>query len=156
MAKIRLNTQALAGSLVDAQVAATAAIAYSKLALSGLIVNSDIAAAAAIDYSKLALSGLITTTDLNFTVATAAGDLWVDPEVPAGTVNGTNSVFTLATAPVGYRVLPFLNGVKLFRHTAATDNTDVDSFFMSSAATLLTVGAAPAADDKLEVAYAIS
>jgi len=42
------------GLIVNADVNAAAAIAYSKLNLTGLVVNADIAAAAAIAYSKLA------------------------------------------------------------------------------------------------------
>lgn len=40
--------------LVNANIDAAAAIAYSKLALTGSIVNADISASAAIDFSKLA------------------------------------------------------------------------------------------------------
>ena len=53
-AAIAYSKLALTGSIVNADVNASAAIAYSKLALSASIVNADIAAAAAIDFSKLA------------------------------------------------------------------------------------------------------
>mgnify|MGYP003344288362 CR=1 FL=1 len=46
-------------AIVNADVSATAAIAYSKLALSNSIMNADINSAAAIAYSKLALAGSI-------------------------------------------------------------------------------------------------
>lgn len=44
----------LTGTIVNADVSGSAAIAYSKLNLSTSIVNADISAAAAIDFSKLA------------------------------------------------------------------------------------------------------
>ncbi len=53
-----------AGVIVNADVNASAAIAYSKLALTGSIVNADIGASAAIAYSKLALSNSLVAGDL--------------------------------------------------------------------------------------------
>lgn len=50
--------------LLNADVDAAAAIAYSKLALATSIVNADISASAAIAYSKLALTGAILAADL--------------------------------------------------------------------------------------------
>lgn len=52
-------------NIVDADIKAGAAIAYSKLALTGSIVNSDISASAQIAYSKLALSGSIVNADIS-------------------------------------------------------------------------------------------
>lgn len=52
------------GEIVNADVAALAAIAYSKLNLAGGIVNADVNAAAAIAYSKLNLATSIATGDL--------------------------------------------------------------------------------------------
>lgn len=51
-----------AGSIVNADVSASAAIAYSKLALSGSVTNADLAGSIA--YSKLSLSNSITNADL--------------------------------------------------------------------------------------------
>lgn len=52
-------------ALIDnANVDASAAIAYSKLNLSTSIVNADVSASAAIAYSKLNLTGLIVSADL--------------------------------------------------------------------------------------------
>ncbi len=60
------GTSALAyGYLVNANVDAAAAIAYSKLALTGTILNADINASAGIVYSKLALTGTILNADIN-------------------------------------------------------------------------------------------
>lgn len=52
------------GSIVNADVNASAAIAYSKLSLATSIVNGDIAAAAAIVYSKLSLAASIVNADI--------------------------------------------------------------------------------------------
>jgi hypothetical protein len=63
---------ALSSSIVNADIAAGAAIAYSKLALTGSIVNADIASGAAIAYSKLALSNSIVAGDLTSNSVTTA------------------------------------------------------------------------------------
>lgn len=65
LAKIRGNTQILAGSITNTEINASAAIAYSKLNLTGSILNADINTAAAIVYSKLNLVGEILNTDIN-------------------------------------------------------------------------------------------
>lgn len=59
------SPQIAAGVIVNADINAAAAIAYSKLALTGSLVNADIAAAAAIAYSKLALTGAIVNGDIS-------------------------------------------------------------------------------------------
>lgn len=56
------------GTIIDADINAAAAIAYSKLALTGAVVNADIAAAAAIVLSKLAAQ-----TQGDVIIASAAG-----------------------------------------------------------------------------------
>lgn len=61
--------------LVNANVSATAAIAYSKLALTGSIVNADISASAAIAYSKLNLTGTIVNSDIASAAAIARNKL---------------------------------------------------------------------------------
>ena len=61
-------TTITAGSISDSQVAAGAAIAYSKLNLATSIVNGDVATGAAIAYSKLNL----TTSIVNADIATGA------------------------------------------------------------------------------------
>jgi hypothetical protein len=54
--QIRGNTQIMAGSIGNAEIATDAAIAYSKLDLAGNIDNADIATDAAIAMSKLDLA----------------------------------------------------------------------------------------------------
>ena len=63
------------GLLVNANIDAAAAIAYSKLNLSGSIVNADVNAAAAIAYSKLSLSDSIVNADINSAAAIAYSKL---------------------------------------------------------------------------------
>lgn len=74
-AAIAYSKLALTGSIVNADISASAAIAYSKLALTGSIVNADINASAAIAYSKLALTGSIVNADINASAAIAGSKL---------------------------------------------------------------------------------
>lgn len=66
---------ALSGSIVDADISAIAAIAYSKLNLSGSIVNADVSNSAAIAYSKLSLAGSIVDADIANSAAIAYSKL---------------------------------------------------------------------------------
>jgi microcystin-dependent protein len=65
----------LADSIVDADINSAASIAYSKLALSDSIVNADINSAAAIAYSKLDLADSIVDADINSAAAIAYSKL---------------------------------------------------------------------------------
>lgn len=58
------NPMLAAGVILNADVNAAAAIAYSKLNLATSIVNGDISASAAIVYSKLSLAASVKGTDL--------------------------------------------------------------------------------------------
>ncbi len=62
-------TSITAGSIVNNDVNASAAIAYSKLNLLGSIVNTDIASSASITYSKLDLSNSVLNSDINTSAA---------------------------------------------------------------------------------------
>ena len=66
--QIRGDSQIMAATITNAEISASAAIAYSKLSLATSLVNADVAVAAAIAYSKLNLA----TSILNADVATAA------------------------------------------------------------------------------------
>lgn len=57
------------GSIVNANVDGSAAVAYSKLNLSDSIVNADVNTAAAIAYSKLNLTGTLLNADVNSSAA---------------------------------------------------------------------------------------
>lgn len=74
-AAIAYSKLALTGSVVDADIAYGAAIAYGKLNLSNGIQNGDINASAAIAYSKLALTGSIVNADVSSSAAIAYSKL---------------------------------------------------------------------------------
>lgn len=117
---------------------------------SGVIVNADVNASAAIAESKVAFD---TTAGhdhdgTNSASVTASVEIW--DEVPTGTINGTNQVFTVATAPDTAQMLVFLNGVKLQR--VATASSDQE-FEHANGATLFTAGVAPVTGDVLETHY---
>jgi hypothetical protein len=93
----------LAGSIVDADVSATAAIAYSKLALSNSIVDADVSSTAAIAYSKLALAGSIVDADVSATAAIAYSKLAltgsvVDADISASAGIVDTKLATISTA----------------------------------------------------------
>jgi hypothetical protein len=62
-------TSISSGVIVNADINASAAIAYSKLNLAAGIVNADINSSAAIAYSKLNLTGAILNADINASAA---------------------------------------------------------------------------------------
>lgn len=72
------NAQIASGVIINSDVSASAAIAYSKLALAASIVNADVATSAAIAYSKLNLATSIVTGDI-------AGSLKPSGTAAAGT-----------------------------------------------------------------------
>lgn len=98
---ITSSAQITDGIILDADVNASAAIAYSKLNVTGLIVNADISAGAAIAYSKLNLALGIVNADISTTAAIAItklaagtqGDIFyfaasgVPTRLPAGVAN---------------------------------------------------------------------
>lgn len=86
--------------LKNANVDATAAIAYSKLSLALSIVNGDIAAAAAIAYSKLSLGLSIVNAD----IALAAAIAWTK-------VSKVGAVYTDIGGLLAGTYTPTLTGV---------------------------------------------
>lgn len=91
-AAIAYSKLALSNSIVNADVATGAAIAYSKLALTNSIVNADIASAAAIAYSKLSLASSVVAADVNTTGASSGtGTVRVTRTWTAPLVGGSNS-----------------------------------------------------------------
>lgn len=232
MAKIRGNTQILAASITNTEIATNAAIAYSKLNLAISIVNADIATNAAIAWSKLnpsygtpgsilpddavaegsgtlasrndhthgivaavgdALGGTAGSEGSATSFARAdhghiafdttnpstqafsdspvvgaaavasrrdhkhgmpaspggAGNFDITRETPGGTINGTNTAFTLATAPSpAASELVFLNGVLL---DAVATATDMSQYAISG--TAITMGAAPVSGDSMKSCY---
>ncbi len=74
--------------LVNANVDAAAAIAYSKLNLATSIVNADISGSAAIAYSKLNLATSIVNADINGSAAIAYSKLNLANSLVAGDLTG--------------------------------------------------------------------
>jgi hypothetical protein len=91
----------LAGSILNSDVNAAAAIAYSKLNLSGSIVNADINSAAAIAYSKLNLSGSILNADINAAAAIAYSKLALTGSVKLGAGGDVTGVLPVANGGTG-------------------------------------------------------
>lgn len=86
--------------LVNANVAAAAAIAYSKLNLTNSINNLDVAAGAGIAYTKLNLILGIVNQDISNSAAIARTKLEADP---AGRMNNTNGAAN--TTAVAFAVI---------------------------------------------------
>lgn len=86
--------------IVNADVNAAAAIAYSKLNLANSIVNADVSATAAIAYSKLNLTGSIVNADISAAAAIARS------KIAAGTAShvivndGSGNLSSVATLDV--------------------------------------------------------
>jgi hypothetical protein len=92
------------GVIVNGDVNASAAIAYSKLNLTGSIVNADVASAAAINYSKLALGGSIVNADVSGSAAIDGSKLQAAGSGNAGAVTTGTQTFagikTFSSTPV--------------------------------------------------------
>jgi hypothetical protein len=112
---VALEAAIAAGVIVNADVNASAAIAYSKLALTGSIVNADVGASAAIAYSKLALTGSIVNADISASASIAASKLATVTVAKGGTgltatptngqlLIGNGSGYTLATITAGSNI----------------------------------------------------
>lgn len=95
-------------AIVNADVDAAAAIAYSKLNLTGSIVNADVNTSAAIAYSKLNLSGSIVNADVSSSAAIAvsklaagtAGQILMNNATPTPTWTTLSSDITLGNTGV--------------------------------------------------------
>jgi hypothetical protein len=62
-------------------------------------------------------------------------------EVPTGTINGTNNLFTVATAPAGTnKCVVFLDGVAMYRVYTASLNTGIPYYYLASGGTVITLG----------------
>lgn len=104
------------GSIVNADISAGAAIAYSKLSISGLItstditdgtiVNADINSSAAIAYSKLNLATSILNADVSASAAIV--DTKLAQITTASKVSGT-ALTGLASTPSGAGIIPVAN-----------------------------------------------
>lgn len=99
----------LATSIVNADISASAAIAYSKLNLATSIVNADINASAAIAYSKLNLTGLIVNADVGAAAAIALSKLAAVTASRALVSDGSG--FVAAHASTTATEIGYVNGV---------------------------------------------
>lgn len=93
-AAIAYSKLALTGSIVNADVSSSAAIAYSKLALTGSLVNADVSSSAAIAYSKLALTGSLVNADVAANAAIAGSK--IAPNFAAQNISTTGNVSAAA------------------------------------------------------------
>lgn len=109
------------GGITNANINASAAIAYSKISLSGSIINSDVSPSAAIAYSKLNLSGGIVNADISSGAAISASKISDTALTQTATQTASNKTFTK----------PILNG-SVSPMTTDTDGATV-TFDMSSA-----------------------
>lgn len=89
------SSKIAAGTIVNSNISASAAIAYSKLALSNSIVNADINSAAAIAITKLAVG---TANQILGTNAGASADEWKTLTATANQVSVTHGVGTVTFA----------------------------------------------------------
>lgn len=130
-------------SIVNADVNAAAAIAYSKLSLSNSIVNADVNSSAAIAYSKLNLSASIVNADI------ASGAAIANSKLANSTISGISlgsnlSTLTLGigltgtsyngsagvTATVDQSLTPTWTGQHTFKFSDAITNTFTDVITM--------------------------
>lgn len=91
-AAIAYSKLSLGTSIVNADVSATAAIVYSKLSLGTSIVNGDISATAAIAYSKLSLGTSIVNSDVSATAAIAYSKLSLGTSIVNGDISTTAAI----------------------------------------------------------------
>lgn len=107
---------------------------------SGVIVNADVNASAAIVESKLLFS---TSTGhdhdgTNSKSISAGVEIW--RETPTGTIDDSNTLYTIASAPNANDLIVFLNGISLDLVATATRK---DQFEHVSGATVFTMGDPP-------------
>ena len=81
-----------AGSIVNADVSGSAAIAYSKLNLGSSIVNADVSGSAAIAYSKLNLVSSIVNADVSGSAAIAYSKLNLGSSIVNADVSGSAAI----------------------------------------------------------------
>ncbi len=106
-------TSITAGVIVNADVNASAAIAYAKLDLAGSILNSDIYSNAAIAYSKLNLTGGIVNADINASAAIAYSKLVLTGSIVNADINASAAIDAskIANGSVSSTEFQYLDGV---------------------------------------------
>jgi len=152
------STMILDGTIVNADINASAAVAYSKLALTGAIVSTDIAndtivnadinTAAAIDWTKLGISSTVSSTEIGYVDGvTSAIQTQLDSKLATTTAASTY-------APIAS---PTLTGVPLAPTAAANTNTTqiATTAYVQTELTDLLNGAPGALDTLNELASAL-
>jgi len=152
------STMIADGTIVNADVNASAAIAYSKLSLAGTItsaditndtiVNADINTAAAIDWTKLGISSTVSSTEIGYVDGvTSAIQTQIDAKLATTTAASTY-------APLAS---PTLTGVPLAPTAAANTNTTqiATTAYVQTELTDLLGGAPGALDTLNELATAL-
>ena len=110
-AAIAYSKLALTNSIVNADINSTAGIVYSKLNLSNSIQNADINSGAAIAYSKLALNNSIVNSDINSTAAIAYSKLALSNSIVNADINSAAAIaFSKLTTMLNNTVLGNISG----------------------------------------------
>lgn len=93
-----------AAEIVNADISASAAIAYSKLALTGSIVNADVSGSAAVAYSKLNLAASIVNADIATLALISFGKMETLTafRATATNVNGKIDITSVTATELGY------------------------------------------------------
>jgi len=152
------STMIADGTIVNADINASAAVAYSKLALTGAIVNGDITndtitnakinTAAAIDWTKLGISSTVSATEIGYVDGvTSAIQTQLDSKLATATASSTYAPLA-SPALTGTPTAPTA--------TAGTSTTQVATTAFVGTAVNNLVASAPAALDTLnELAAAL-
>jgi len=139
---VTLTTSIATGAIVNADVNASAQIAYSKLNLTNTVVNADINASAAIEWTKIAPSSTVSATELGYLDGvTSAVQTQLDAKLATATAASTY-------APLAS---PALTGVPTAPTAAANTNTTqvaTTAYVQTEIADL--IAAAPGALDTLD------
>jgi hypothetical protein len=145
---VSLTTVIGTGAIVNADVNASAQVAYSKLNLTNSVVNADINASAAIDWTKLGISSTVDSTEISYVNGvTSAIQTQLDAKLATATASTTY-------APLAS---PALTGVPTAPTAAANTNTTqvATTAYVQTEITDL-IAAAPGALDTLnELATAL-
>lgn len=152
---IRGSSQIMSGTIFDAQISATAAIATSKLAEGSLFFKKDgsIAMTGDLDAgnNKLvnvangaAASDAVNKGQLDAAIAGVSTPSFTIGQVPTGLIDGANTTYTLTNAPTAGSLALYLNGQRL-QAGAGNDYT--------LAGSTITTLFAPATGDQLMADY---
>ena len=145
----QVDAQIVPGSIINTDVNAAAAIAYSKLNLANSIVNADINSSAAIAYSKLNLATSIVNADVSASAEIAISKL---ATLAPDTVVGNSSVTSANPSAVAFTTVvdeglaikknQYSSVGFLKRTSASSSSSDGDySVINSSAGSSAAVGA---------------